>query len=668
MLQLLDVTVQLGDQVLMDRVDLRLGPRERIALVGRNGAGKSTLMKAAVGLIGHDGGEVSLGRGESAAYLKQEHLVSGERSLWDEVFTVLEPIVAMEREANDLFARASESDLGEAERDEVLQRASLLHERFQVAEGFAAEARCGRVLSGLGFKQDDWQKLAASFSGGKQVTIGLARLLLERPSYLLLDEPTNHLDIETRTWLLHELKVYPGGVLLISHDRDFLDRLVSRTVEIERGGLTSYSGGYTSYRRQRADRVAQLLARAESQAEERARMEAFIRRFRAKASKAAQVQSRVKMLEKMEVIEVPHQEQKVRLRFPDPPPAPTPMLELRDASKSYGPLSVLRDVNLSVYSGERILLVGANGAGKSTLLKLISGVERADGGVVQVMNGTRQAWFAQDQARELPADRTVMQATLAADRLLTESRCRSLLGALLFRGDDVHKLCGVLSGGEKSRVALGRVLLGRANLLLLDEPTNHLDIESKDVLADALEHFSGTILFVSHDREFANRLSTSVWEVGGGEVVEHQGNLDEFLWNKAIAAGVVQRRGPGEPAPDAWLLGGLPEASRPAGEAPPEPIGAVDGPSDTNELSWKERKRLASLRRRQRREADELMEKLDELEGKMASLDVAMSDRANASDWDKLQAWSSERTELDSERTRSYQRWEELETLLAETE
>ncbi len=668
MLQLLDVTVQLGDQVLMDRVDLRLGPRERIALVGRNGAGKSTLMKAAVGLIGHDGGEVSLGRGESAAYLKQEHLVSGDGSLWDEVFTVLEPIVAMEREANELFARASESDLGEAERDEVLQRASLLHERFQVAEGFAAEARCGRVLSGLGFNQDDWQKSAASFSGGKQVTIGLARLLLERPSYLLLDEPTNHLDIETRTWLLHELKVYPGGVLLISHDRDFLDRLVSRTVEIERGGLTSYSGGYTSYRRQRADRVAQLLARAESQAEERARMEAFIRRFRAKATKAAQVQSRVKMLEKMEVIEVPHQEQKVRLRFPDPPPAPTPMLELRDASKSYGSLSVLRDVNLSVYSGERILLVGANGAGKSTLLKLISGVERADGGVVQVVNGTRQAWFAQDQARELPADRTVMQATLAADRLLTESRCRSLLGALLFRGDDVHKLCGILSGGEKSRVALGRVLLGRANLLLLDEPTNHLDIESKDVLAEALEHFSGTILFVSHDREFANRLSTSVWEVGGGEVMPHQGNLDEFLWNKAIAAGVVQRRGPGEPAPDAWLLGGLPEASRPAGEAPPKPVAAADSPGDTDELSWKERKRLTSLRRRQRREADELMEKLDELEGKMASLDVAMSDRANASDWDKLQAWSSERTELDSERTRLYQRWEELETLLAETE
>jgi ATP-binding cassette subfamily F protein 3 len=374
------------------------------------------------------------------------------------------------------------------------------------------------------------------------------------------------------------------------------------------------------------------------------------------------------MLEKMEVIEVPHQEQKVRLRFPDPPPAPTPMLELRDASKSYGPLSVLREVNLSVYSGERILLVGANGAGKSTLLRLISGVEQADGGVVQVIRGTRQAWFAQDQARELPADRTVMEATLAADLLLTEARCRSLLGALLFRGDDVHKLCGVLSGGEKSRVALGRVLLGRANLLLLDEPTNHLDIESKDVLAEALENFSGTILFVSHDREFANRLSTSVWEVGGSEVVPHQGNLDEFLWNKAIAAGVVHRRGPGESAPDAWLLGGLPEASQAPDQAAPESTVEGDAPSDTDELSWKDRKRLASLRRRQRREADELMEKLDELEEKMASLDVAMSDRANASDWDKLQGWSSERTELDSERDRSYQRWEELETLLSDTE
>ena len=664
MLQLQGVTVQLGDRVLMDRVDLRLGPKERIALVGRNGAGKSTLMKSAVGMIPHDGGDVSLGRGEDVAYLKQEHLVSGDRSLWDEVHSVLEPILAMERKAADLFARAAEPGLAEPERAELLERASELHDRFQVAEGYAADARCGRVLSGLGFSREEWDKPAASFSGGKQVTIGLARLLLSRPSYLLLDEPTNHLDIETRTWLLHELKVYPGGILLISHDRDFLDRLVTRTIEIEGGGLTSYSGGYTSYRRQRADRVAQLLARAEAQAEERARMEAFIRRFRAKATKAAQVQSRIKMLAKMEPIVVPHQQQTVRLRFPDPPPAPSPMLELRAVGKRYGDLEVLSELNLSVYSGERILLVGANGAGKSTLLKLIGGIESADAGSVQVMGGTRQAWFAQDQARELPGANSVLQATQAADRLLSEARCRALLGALLFQGDDVHKLCSVLSGGEKSRVALGRVLLARANMLLLDEPTNHLDIESKDILAEALEHFSGTLLFVSHDREFANRLATSVWEVGQGTVVEHRGDLDAFLWQKAIAAGVVKRRGPGEPAPDAWLLGGLPEVER-GGSGIDLGAAEADVESASPELSWKERKRLASLRRRQRREADELMERLEELEGRIAGLDAQMADSAHASDWDQLQSWSDERATLEQQRAADWQRWETLETELS---
>ncbi len=671
MLQLVGVTLQLGDQLLMDKVDLRLGPKERIALVGRNGAGKSTLMKAAVGSIPYDGGEISLGKGESAAYLRQEHLVSGHLTLWQEVFSVLEPILAMERKANELFDEAAQPDVEDSVREELLERASMLHERFQMAEGFAAEARCGRVLSGLGFRQDEWDKQASDMSGGRQVTIGLARLLLERPSYLLLDEPTNHLDIETRTWLLHELKSYPGGILLISHDKDFLDRLVSRTIEIEEGGLTTYSGGYTSYLRQRSERLRHLRAQAEAQAEERTRMEAFIRRFRAKATKAAQVQSRIKMLEKMQVIKVPQRRQQVRLRFPEPPPAPTPMIELRDVSKGFAGVSVLQGVNLSVYSGERILLVGANGAGKSTLLRLIHGEERADDGAVREITGTRQAWFAQDQALELPADRSVMEVTSAADRLLTESRCRSLLGALLFRGDDVHKLCRVLSGGEKSRVALGRVLLQRANLLLLDEPTNHLDIESKEVLLDALEHFSGTILFVSHDREFANRLATTIWEVGGGTVHSHSGNLDEFLWQKAIEAGVAERHNPGEPAPDAWLLGGLPEAPSAAAAnlESDKSAAAPDGePSSTAKLSWKERKRLASLQRRQRREADGLIESLESLEEQIATLDTQMADRAHASDWDKLQQWSAERGELEANRQQSYQRWEELEGLLSETD
>jgi len=350
------------------------------------------------------------------------------------------------------------------------------------------------------------------------------------------------------------------------------------------------------------------------------------------------------------------------------------VIELRDASKGYSGQPVLTDVSLSVYPGERILLVGANGAGKSTLLKLVCGVEQADSGSVRQMRGTRHAWFAQDQARELAADRSVLEVTSAADPLLTESRCRTLLGALLFRGDDVHKRCGVLSGGEKSRVALGRVLLGRANLLLLDEPTNHLDIESKDVLAEALEHFSGTILFVSHDREFANRLATGIWEVGARTVVPHTGNLDEFLWKKAIEAGVVTRTNPGETAPDAWLLGGLPQVEADGASVGVGQPGAAAGtPSEAggegaavDKLSWKERKRLTSLRRRQRREADELMESLEAVEGEIAGLDAQMADRANASNWDKLQEWSAQRRALDAQRQQSYGRWEELEGLLAE--
>jgi len=676
MLQLLDITVQLGEQVLMDQVGLQLGPRERVALVGRNGAGKSTLMKAAAGLIAQDSGEVTLGRGESVAYLQQEHLVSSDNTLWEEVYAVLEPIVAMEREANELFEKAAGIEDDERLRAELLERAGELHDRFTVAEGFQAEARCGRVLSGLGFQRDDWEKRASEFSGGKQVTIGLARLLLERPRYLLLDEPTNHLDIETRTWLLHELRNYPGGLLLTSHDRDFLDRLVSRTVEIARGKLTVYSGGYTSYRRQQQERMAHLRARAESLAAERVKMEAFIRRFRAKASKAAQVQSRVKMLEKMEVIEMPEQERRVRLRFPDPPPAPRPLIEVREASKGYDGLSVLEDIELAVYPGERILLVGANGAGKSTLLRLICGEERPDTGNVRALSGTRQAWFAQDQARELQGDVTVLDATLEAAPRLGPDRARSLLGALLFRGDDVHKRCSILSGGEKSRVALGRVLLKQANLLLLDEPTNHLDIESKDVLADALEHFTGTILFVSHDREFANRLADTIWEVGGGSVKTHRGNLDDFLWNKAIAAGVATRRAPGEPAPDHWLLGGLPEGalvdspeaaasgnSQARGQETPsagQARAAEAGPA----VSWKEGKRLASLRRRQEKEAESLMEELETLEDKIAALDKRMADPDYSTDWDKLEGWSAERRAHDRRRAEAYERWGELDELL----
>jgi len=655
-LRLDSVTVQLGDRVILDRVDLRLSERDRTALVGLNGAGKTTLLKAAAGLLSTDGGEIAVGKGQSMGYLSQEHLVSPGKTLWQEASGVLDPIRALEERANALLAQAEESD--GAARDKMLDQAEQLLERFRREDGWQLDARCGRILSGLGFRREEWDLPAEELSGGRQIVVGLARLLLQRPTFLLLDEPTNHLDIETRTWLMQELKGWPGGVLVISHDRDFLDRLCARTVEIARGRLWSYTGGYTSYVRQRDEAIAGLRAKAEAQAEERARLQAFVDRFRAKPTKAAQVQSRVRMIEKMEPIVVPDPLPKVRLRFPEPPPAASPMLELRDLAKSYGVKRVLEEVDASVYPGERILLVGPNGAGKSTLLGVLAGHVRPDAGVVQELPGTRAAYFAQDQAKELGDDETVLSALARIDPLLGEARLRAVLGALLFTGDDVKKPCGVLSGGEKSRVALGRVLLRRANLLLLDEPTNHLDIHSKEVLAEALEAYAGTVIFVSHDREFANRLATHVWEVGGGRVQVHRGDLDDFLWGKAMAAGIATRRAPGETAPDHWLLVGLPEGAE-AGEGPKI---AARSAGDAGRGAWKDRKKRSADRRRMERRAEELMVEIERLEARVEALDAELA--AGEGGWEKLATVVEERTRVAAKAADGWAEWEALDAAL----
>jgi ATP-binding cassette subfamily F protein 3 len=623
-----------------------------------NGAGKTTLLRAAAGILAPDAGEIQLGKGQTVGHLSQDHIVAPDRTLWDEVFGVLEPIRALEQRANALL-QAAEGSMDEGERLAKLEEAEQLLERFRREDGWQLDARCGRVLSGLGFIQQEWHQPARDLSGGRRVVAGLARLLLQRPTFLLLDEPTNHLDIETRTWLLQELKGWPGGVLVISHDRDSLDRLCTKTVEIARGRLWHYGGGYSSYLRQREAAISALRAKAEAQAEERARLQAFIDRFRAKPTKAAQVQSRIRMLEKMEPVIVPAPLPKVRLRFPEPPPAASPMLEIRDLAKSYGPKRVLEDVDASVYPGERILLVGPNGAGKSTLLGILAGLVRPDGGVVQELPGTRIAYFAQDQAIELSPNVSVLAAVGSVDPLLSEARLRGVLGALLFTGDDVQKRCGVLSGGEKSRVALGRVLLRRANLLLLDEPTNHLDIHSKEVLAEALEAFTGTVIFVSHDREFANRLATHVWAVGGGGMTIHRGNLDDFLWDRAVAAGIATRRAPGEQAPDHWLLQGLPDGAD-AGTGPR--IESDAEPVDLGRGAWKDRKRRASDRRRTERRADELMAEIETLEALVEELDGLSA--GGEGGWERLAEVARDREEAAARAAAAWAEWESIDAAL----
>jgi ATP-binding cassette subfamily F protein 3 len=655
MLRLTGITVQLGERVILDNATFDVSDRERIAVVGRNGAGKTTLLRVASKQLEPDGGTVTLGRGQDLGFLAQEEVVDPKRTLWEEAFAAMAPMLALRDKAEALIAEAEHATPDR--QAALLEEADEYQERFRVRDGWQAEATCGRVLTGLGFARDEWDRLCSTFSGGWRVRIALARLLLKRPSFVLLDEPTNHLDLETRTWLLHELKQWPGAVVVIGHDRDFLDRLATRTVEVQNGELVSYKGGYTAYRKARTLRIEQLEVAAVRRLEERAKLQAFINRFKGKPTKVSQVHDREKKLARLPVIVVPVEHRAAKLQFPAAPPSGEPMLELRDLTRAYGELIVLDGVNVSAYRNERILLVGPNGAGKSTLLRLLAGRDTPDSGIVARGAGVRIAYFAQEQAEELDPERTVLQAVTGIDPSLSEQRLRAFLGSFLFSGDDVHKLCEVLSGGERSRVALARILLRRANLLLLDEPTNHLDIETKRVLAEALDRYGGTILFVSHDRAFCDDLARGVWEVGGGQVKAYVGNLDDFLWTRALELGVVGSRAPGEKAPDAWLLGGLPTAP----DVDPEPDTPTDPePAPEAAGAWKDRKKQQAAETKRRRRLDQLPGEIEVLETEQDTLHDAMT--GAASDWAELARLQAQVVELDADLAAAYAEWEALES------
>jgi len=388
------------------------------------------------------------------------------------------------------------------------------------------------VLSGLGFPKDDWTKRADEFSGGWQMRIALAKLLLQKPNLLLLDEPTNHLDLEARNWLEEYLTSYPYAFVLISHDRFFLDVTVSRIAEIWNRQVFFYPGNYDQYLRQKTERRTQLEAAWRNQRDRIQQLEAFINRFRYQATKAKQVQSRIKELDKIERIEIPPDEQTIHFTFPQPKPSGRVVAEFRGVSKSYGAKEVFRGVSFIVERGDRISLVGINGAGKSTLIKLLAGIEPLTAGDYTLGHNATPDYFAQDQYKELdPGARMLDDLSTVAERQ-TITQLRTLLGCFLFSEDDVFKPIGVLSGGERNRYALARMLLNPSNFLLLDEPTNHLDLRAKDVLLEALQKFSGTLVFVSHDRYFIDRLATRIFEIGDGQVCIYPGNYEDYLWRK----------------------------------------------------------------------------------------------------------------------------------------
>jgi ATP-binding cassette subfamily F protein 3 len=540
MIQLSGAGKRYGHKLLFENADWLITPESRIGLVGANGTGKSTVMKILAGSESLDYGAISRAKGISTGYLPQDGLTLTGRTIFAECLSVFADLHAIEKEMESLTRSMSELDHEGPEYSNVADRYQKLEHEFVARDGYTLEAQVGQVLTGLGFYRDDWTRRTEEFSGGWQMRIALAKLLLQKPNLLLLDEPTNHLDLEARNWLEEYLTTYPYAFVLISHDRYFLDITVKRIVEIWNKQMHFYAGNYDQYLAGKTARKEQLESAYKTQHDRIEQLEVFINRFRYTATKAKQVQSRIKELEKMERIEIPEEEKTVHFSFPQPKPSGRIVAEFTNVAKSYGDHKVFEKVDFMIERGERVALVGVNGAGKSTLIKLLAGQEPLTAGEYKLGHNVGPDYFAQDQYKELDPEARILDDLGELSPASTQTQLRSLLGCFLFSGDDVFKRIGVLSGGERNRYALLKMLLHPANFLLLDEPTNHLDLRAKDVLLEALMKYTGTVVFVSHDRYFIDKLATRVFEIGEGKIEIYPGNYEDYLWRKQYPVASTQ--------------------------------------------------------------------------------------------------------------------------------
>jgi ATP-binding cassette, subfamily F, member 3 len=642
MISVQSLRVEFGARILFNDLSFSVQPRERIAFAGHNGAGKSTLMKCIAGIMPPSGGKISAPKGTRIGYLPQEGIHVRGRSLWQETESAFGETVALRAKIDRLSHALHDLDPRSSPYAELLEEIGGLELQLDATDPARMKPRIESVLKGLGFRDKDFTRDCSEFSGGWQMRIAMAKLFLQEPEVLLLDEPTNHLDIGTQIWVEQYLNSYPGAIMLISHDRGLLDGLCTRTIAFSHGRAEEYAGNFSYFERESVLRKEIQLKQFEAQQREITEIQRFIDRFRASANKATLVQSRIKMLAKIERIPEPERDDAVvNFKFPPPPNSGHMVAKLDAVSKSYGPLNVFSGFDFEINKGEKFAVVGPNGAGKSTFCRIITGQEIPDSGTHSFGHKVACSFFSQNHADELDPDRTVLETVEAAASRESAPHARSLLGCFLFRGDDVFKKVGVLSGGERSRVALVCMLLRPANFLILDEPTNHLDMQSQDVLQRALVDYPGSVLIVSHNRSFLDSLVDKTLEFRPGEQPRlFSGNITYYLEKTSE------------------------ETQRPAA---PAASNSSTAPA-ANTVTRKDQRRIEAEARETRNrllkplenELETLETRIAELESAQVVLTNALSDETTAADPDKLRQTSNAVSNITTALENSYSRWGEL--------
>ena len=649
MLSINDLNLQYGSKPIFRNVAAQIHTGDRVGLAGVNGAGKSTLLRIMCGEQDVDPGIVSRASWFSVAYLPQEVTIDLDgRSLFDEAQSAFDDVLAQQEQLDRVSEELALLDPDSPEIDGLLALQGDLQHALEGCDVFRIRPQIERVLFGLGFSAGDLDRPVGNFSGGWIMRLLLAKLLLKKPSLLLLDEPTTHLALDSLTWLEDFLLQYQGAMVIISHDRAFLDRVTAITWELSLGRLTVFRGNYSHYLVEKAQRLEMERAAYDNQQAQIRQSERFITRFRAKSTKSKQVQSRVKQLEKLDRIELSETERSIHFNFPPAAPSGRDVLTLEDVRKSFAGRTVFDGVSLNLQRGDKLAVVGVNGAGKTTLLKILAGLETAEG-TVRPGHNVILSYFGQHQAQELAGDQSILDTVYHTAVDMTITQVRSLLGAFLFTGDEVEKQVRVLSGGEKSRVALARMLVRPANLMLLDEPTNHLDMSSQEILQEALAQYEGTIIVVSHNRFFVNSFVNKVLEIRNGRATIHEGNIDDYL---------------------EWRRREETRASETATQSSSATRAVAAG--DENSADRKVQRRQRALERQElnkklgpwRRKSEEAEQEIDRHERRKAELEALMAEPDLYSDQERWSATSREYGQVERHLERAFQRWEEAQAAI----